>query len=65
MGSLNQGQYDVVQLARAEMIPRGLCRAELRLAETDLFNLNVVLNIPGLSLVLLIFLPRRHVHVPQ
>ena len=33
------------------MILRGLCRAELRLAETDLFNINVVLNIPGLSLV--------------
>lgn len=30
------------------MILRGLCRAELRLAETDLFNLNVVLNIPDL-----------------
>ena len=47
------------------MILRGLCRAELRLAETDLFNINVVLNIPGLSLVCLIFLPQRHVHVPK
>lgn len=33
------------------MSPRELWKAELRLTETDLFNFNVVLNVPGLSLV--------------